>query len=204
MLPQRKKETTIRPQCNIFPVFTYQIQYIKPQTSFQNTWNWIMASKQVAQTRRHNTSPQFQSTSVFWGTIWGLLMGFEGCRGTRWGEGAEFQIKFHLFSSRLFCSNYMYLTNFMHKLLSLWDVQFVRYIFLTILTFNLWCMQNLQTPVFMVEESLFSAERGIKPFFGWNETHCTLGNGSAEMLAFPHSTCIVCVRFSTVFLIRFL
>lgn len=118
MLPQRKKETTIRPQCNIFPVFTYQIQYIKPQTSFQNTWNWIMASKQVAQTRQRNTSLHFQSTSVFWGTIWGLLMGFEGCRGTRWGDGAEFQIKFHLFSSRLFCSNYMYLTNFMHKLLS--------------------------------------------------------------------------------------
>lgn len=113
MLPQRKKETTIRPQCNIFPVFTYQIQYIKPQTSFQNTWNWIMASKQVAQTRRRNTSPHFQSTSVFWGTIWGLLMGFEGCRGTRWGDGAEFQIKFHLFSSRLFCSK-LHVSNELH------------------------------------------------------------------------------------------
>lgn len=39
------------------------------------------------------------------------------------------------------------------------------------LTFNLWCMQNLQTPAFTVEESLFKADRGMKPFFGCNDLY---------------------------------
>lgn len=116
-----------------------------------------------------------------------------------WGEGAEVQYNFIYFqagfTALITCILWTSCTTYF---LALWDVHVVWCIFFTTLTFNLWCMQNLQTPVFMVEESLFSAERGIKPFFGWNETHCTLGNGSAEMLAFPHSTCIVSVRFSSV------
>lgn len=44
-----------------------------------------MASKQVAQTRRRNTSPHFQSTSVFWGTIWVCLWVLRGA-GVPGGE----------------------------------------------------------------------------------------------------------------------
>lgn len=138
-------------------------QNIEHQTSFQNTWYWIMASMQVAQTRwrlytRKNTLPHSQYFGVQFGVcfsvVWGVL-------GYHVGRGYNF-IYFHASFTALYVSNELHA----HNLFSC--------IFLQFLTFNLWCMQNLQTPVFMVEESLFSAERGIKPFFGWKETHCTL------------------------------
>lgn len=67
-------------------------QNIEHQTSFQNTWYWIMASMQVAQTRwrlytrKHITSFS-KCLSILGYNLGFAFLWFEGCWGTMWGEG---------------------------------------------------------------------------------------------------------------------
>lgn len=88
-------------------------QNIEHQTSFQNTWYWIMASMQVAQTRwrlytrKHITSFS-KRLSILGYNLGFAFLWFEGCWGTMWGEGT---ISFIFMQVSLL---YMYLMNFMH------------------------------------------------------------------------------------------
>lgn len=92
---------------------TRREQNIEHQTSFQNTWYWIMASMQVAQTRwrlytrKHITSFS-KRLSILGYNLGFAFLWFEGCWGTMWGEGT---ISFIFMQVSLL---YMYLMNFMH------------------------------------------------------------------------------------------
>lgn len=116
MLPQRKKETTVRPQCNIFPVFTYKkgTKHWTPNKFSKHLIldNGIYAGSTNKMTSLHQEThhlilkaPQYFGVQfgVCFSVVWGLL-------GYHVGRGYNF-IYFYVGFTALHVSNELHAHN---------------------------------------------------------------------------------------------